>query len=199
MTHRSRTQNVGPRWSTVQTGFSLVEALTVLVIVGLVVGIALPRAGLSRYQANAGARVVATALSYAQRLSISQQADIRVAFDMPNNRLRIHEDRNNDNVIDVGERVVYTNLPDGVTFGRGTAPARPVGGAVVTFTKAQGALPVVIFRRDGTASENGAVYLSTIAGLSVDRTSDVRAVEVSRGPGRSSWFSYATGIWKAGS
>jgi hypothetical protein len=66
----------------------------------------------------------------------------------------------------------------------------------VTFTRAQGILPVLIFRRDGSASEDGGVYLSTTAGLSIDRTADVRAVEISRATGRASWFSYATGAWK---
>jgi hypothetical protein len=46
------------------------------------------------------AQVVSAALAYAQRQAISRQADTRVAFDLPNNRLRIHEDRDNDNVID---------------------------------------------------------------------------------------------------
>ena len=178
-------------------GFSLVELLTVVVIMGMLVSLALPRSSIASYQANSGARVVATALSYAQRLAISRQADVRVAFDMPNNRLRLHEDRNNDNTIDADERVVFTNLPDGVTFGRGSATARPMGGAVVTFSKAQGGLPVLVFRRDGTASENGVIYLSTLAGLSVDRTADVRAVEISQGPGRATWYSFATGGWKA--
>jgi prepilin-type N-terminal cleavage/methylation domain-containing protein len=178
-------------------GFSLAEMMTVVVIIGMLVSLALPRSSIASYQANSGARVVATTLSYAQRLAISRQADVRVGFDMANNRLRLHEDRNNDNIIDAGERVVFTNLPDGVTFGRGTAPARPLGGAVVTFTKAQGALPVLIFRRDGTASESGVIYLSTRAGLSIDRRSDVRAVEISQGPGRSTWYSFATGSWMA--
>ena len=53
---------------------------------------------------------------------------------------------------------------------------------MVTFTRAQGGLPVLVFRRDGTASENGVIYLSTLAGLSIDRTADVRAVEISRAP-----------------
>jgi prepilin-type N-terminal cleavage/methylation domain-containing protein len=178
-------------------GFSLIETMTVVVIMGMLVSLALPRFSIASYQANSGARVVATALSYAQRLAISRQADVRVAFDMPKNRLRLHEDRNNDNTIDADERVVFTNLPDGVTFGRGSATARSLGGAVVTFTKAQGGLPVLVFRRDGTASENGVIYLSTLAGLSVDRTADVRAVEISQGPGRTTWYSFASGGWKA--
>ena len=114
----------------------------------------------------------------------------------PNRKMRIHEDRNNDNVIDVGERVTYTILPDGITFGRGAAPARPMGGADVTFTKTQGGLPVLIFRRDGTASEAGGVYITTLDGLAVGRAADVRSVEVTRAIGHPIWFSYATGVWK---
>ena len=177
-------------------GFSMIELLTVIVVMGLIAAIAVPRSGISTYQANAGAQVVSTTLSYAQRQAISRQADTRVAFDLPNNRMRIHEDRNNDNVIDAGERVTFSNLPEGITFGRGSAAARPMGGAVVTFTRAQGILPVLIFRRDGTASEDGGVYLTTIAGLSIDRTADVRAVEIARATGRPTWFSFGTGVWK---
>jgi prepilin-type N-terminal cleavage/methylation domain-containing protein len=187
---------VGPRAVTERRGFSMVELLSVIVIMGLLTAIALPKANIASYQANSGAQVVSSALSYAQRQAISRQADTRVAFDVPNNRLRIHEDRNNDNIIDAGERVTFANLPEGITFGRGTAAARAMGGGLVTFTRAQGILPVLIFRRDGTASEDGGVYITTIAGLSVDRTADVRAVEISRATGRVSWFSYATGVWK---
>jgi prepilin-type N-terminal cleavage/methylation domain-containing protein len=179
-------------------GFTLIEALTVIVIIGLMAGIAIPRSGVATYRANSGAQVVATTLIYAQRQAISRQTDTRVAFDVANNELRIHEDANNDNVIDLNERVTMTALPEGVTFGRGAAPARAMGGAVVTFTRTQGLLPVVIFRRDGSASENGGAYVTTVDGLSVGRTADVRAVELSRATGRASWFSYATGAWKEG-
>lgn len=198
MTHYPRVliHIVDYRPVTERHGFSMIEVLSVIVIIGLLTAVALPKVSIASYQANAGAQVVSSALSYAQRQAISRQADTRVAFDLPNNRLRLHEDRNNDNVIDAGERVTFTNLPEGITFGRGTAAARAIGGEVVTFTRAQGILPVLVFRRDGTASEDGGVYLSTIAGLSIDRTSDVRAVEISRATGRATWFSFGTGTWK---
>jgi prepilin-type N-terminal cleavage/methylation domain-containing protein len=179
-------------------GFTLIEAMMVITIIGIVAGMAIPKAGYSTYLASSGARVLATTLAYAQRQAISQQSDIRVAFDVATNQIRIHEDRNNDNVIDQGERVGFTSLPEGVAFGRGAAAARPLGAATVSFTRIQGVLPVLVYRRDGTASENGVVYLSTIAGLSTGRSTDTRAVEVARATGRVSWFSYGTGSWKDG-
>jgi prepilin-type N-terminal cleavage/methylation domain-containing protein len=179
-------------------GYTLVESLIVLVVIGIMAGMAIPKTNMATYKANAGAQVVATTLNYAQRQAISRQADTRVAFDIANNEMRIHEDSTNDNVINFNERVTGTALPEGVVFGRGVATPRAMGANVVTFTKTQGLLPIVIFRRDGSASENGGVYITTVDGLSVGRTSDVRAVEVSRATGRAVWFSFATGVWKEG-
>jgi Tfp pilus assembly protein FimT len=190
--------SVYPSPSSGRRGFSLPDMLGVIVIVGLMAGIALPKSGIAGYKANSGAQVVASTLTYAQRQAISRQTDTRVAFDVANNELRIHEDADNDNVIDLAERVTVTPLPEGITFGRGTAAARDMGVGVVNFSRTQGGLPIVIFRRDGSASEYGGVYVTTSAGLSVGRTADVRAVEVSRAGGRAAWFSYATGAWKEG-
>jgi prepilin-type N-terminal cleavage/methylation domain-containing protein len=181
-----------------RAGFTLIEAVMVVTIIGIVAGMAIPKAGYSTYLANSGARVLSTTLSYAQRQAISQQADIRVAFDVANNQIRVHEDRNNDNVIDQGERVGFTSLPEGVAFGRGAAAARPMGGGAVSFTRIQGTLPVLVFHRDGSASENGLVYLSTISGLSTGRSADTRAIEIARATGRVSWYSFGTGQWKEG-
>jgi prepilin-type N-terminal cleavage/methylation domain-containing protein len=179
-------------------GFSLIEMLGVIVIVGMMASIAIPKTGVATYKANSGAQVVASTLIYAQRQAISRQADTRVAFDVANSEIRIHEDEDNDNVIDADERVSVRALPEGVAFGRSTAAARTMGGAAVNFTRTQGLLPIVIFHRDGSASENGGLYVTTVAGLSLGRPGDVRAIEVSRATGRATWFSYATGAWKDG-
>jgi hypothetical protein len=99
--------------------------------------------------------------------------------------------------------VTYVNLEEGVTFGRGAAAAITYsngvsGPATFNFTQTQGGLPVVVFRRDGSASENGGFYLNTIKSLNAGTTGAVRAGEIIRSSGRVIWYSFATGTWTRG-
>jgi hypothetical protein len=94
--------------------------------------------------------------------------------------------------------VTFTPLPEGITFGRGAAAARPYGGGPIQLVNIQAGLPVLTFHRDGTVSEEGGVYLTTIAGLAIGRVTDVRSVEFARATGRTTWWSYATSTWKRG-
>lgn len=191
-----------PRWADAR-GVTLVEVLIVIVMMGIIMAMAIPRLNLEGYKVSSAVRGVTAALSYAQRLAITLQHDVKVAFDLPNRRLRMHEDADNDGVIDPNERVTYTNLEEGVTFGRGTAPAITytsgvAGPATFNFTQTQGGLPVVTFRRDGTVSESGGFYLNTIKSLAQNNTGSVRAGEMIRSSGRVIWYSYATTAWVRG-
>lgn len=179
-------------------GFSLFEMMTALTVVGILAALALPRLDVDSYKVNSAVRSITSSLTYAERLAVSLQHDVRVAFDSAGSRLRVHEDLNNDGVMDAGERVTYSVMEPGVVFGRGAAPAFSFGGATFNFTRTQGGLPVVVFRRDGSASESGGFYIVASRAAASSNAHGVRAGEIIRGSGRVIWHSYATGAWTRG-
>ncbi|MDH4045124.1 MAG: prepilin-type N-terminal cleavage/methylation domain-containing protein [Gemmatimonadota bacterium] len=188
MTHRVTTQRRFDPHGT--RGVSLVELLTVVVIIGVMVAIALPRIDVSRYRVNSAMQTAGLLLISAQQQAVTRQHDFVVGFDAPNGSIRVHQDANNDGKIDAGERVRNWPLGDNVVFGRGGAPAFAIGQPAVTFTQVREGLPSVIFHRSGSASEYGGFYLtsrrSALGGLS----RDARAIEVERATGRATWYRY---------
>lgn len=179
-------------------GFSMIELLVTIAVVALLAAVAIPHINLEGYKVNGAVRGITSSLSYAQRLAVTLQSDVWVAFDSANSRLRVHEDVNNNGIVDNGERVTYTNLDDGVIFGIGTTPAQAIGAATFNFTRTQNGLPAVIFRRDGSASENGGFYLNTKRSLVTNDPNQTRAGEIVRSTGRVVWYSYSSGAWKRG-
>jgi Tfp pilus assembly protein FimT len=177
--------------------------MIVVVVMAIVAAFAIPKLNLEGYKVTSAVRGITASLSYAQRLSVSLQHDVRVAFDVTGNRLRVHEDNNNDGVINNNERVTYTNLEDGVVFGRGTATplvytTGGTGTQTINLTLTQGTWPVIVFRRDGSASENGGFYINTMRGIANGTNQWVRGAEIIRSTGRIIWYSYATGTWVQG-
>jgi prepilin-type N-terminal cleavage/methylation domain-containing protein len=179
-------------------GFSLIELLVAIGVVAVLAAIAIPRINVDGYKVNAAVRAVTSSLTYAQRLAVSLQHDVRVSFDGANRRLRVHEDLDNDNVMDPTERVTYTPLDNGVIFGLGPAPAFTFGGNTFNFNGTQAGLPMLVFRRDGSASENGGFYLNSVRAVAAADPTKTRAGEIIRSSGRIIWYSYGSGAWVRG-
>ena len=116
-------------------GFTLIEMLIVMVILGLVVAFAAPKIDMTKFRVESSMQGIGMTMLAAERQAITQQHDVILLFDVPNNVIRIHDDANNNGVMDAGERVRGVPLGDGIVFGRATAPARPMGAGPVTFTK----------------------------------------------------------------
>jgi Tfp pilus assembly protein FimT len=178
------------RMSGRREGLSLLELLLIMVMMGIMATIALPRLDVGRLTADAAARGVTMTLLGAQRVAVQEQHDVIVAFDTTQHLIRVHRDRDNDRTIDANETTTTLRLEDGIRFGRGTAPARAIGGRAVTFTATQGGLPSVTFRRHGGATEIGGFYVTSPG------RDDSRAFEVERSTGRTVRFEFANGAWR---
>ena len=187
--------------STRRTGFTLIELLIVVTMISIILGFAVWKIDIARYQINGDQQVVGSALIASQRQAIAKQHNVIVVFDQANSVMRIISDDNNNGRSDAGEAVRSIALGDRVRYGLGYAPAMPWGSGAISFTGTDGAsgLPAVTFYRNGSASESKGVYLcSTRALVDAKYVSDVRAIHVERATGRAEWFHYDGSTWVRG-
>jgi len=174
---------------------TLLELLTVLVILGIVAAFGLPRLDYSRYRADAAARMVRGALQQAQRNAIQRQHDVLVGFDLSGNRIRTVEDMNNNRQADAGEHVVWRPLEEGARF---AAPAATLSGTRATTPvvgpnlRTVDGMPTLIFHNSGSASTDAEIYLTTARSAATD----FRAVQVTQSTGRVDWFRNGSGGWR---
>jgi prepilin-type N-terminal cleavage/methylation domain-containing protein len=168
-------------------GFSLIEMLLVVVILGILTSITAARLDWTRYRADSVSRGVMSQLAQAHRLAVSLQMDVRVTAEP--GRLLIHEDADNNGVVGASERVLVEPLEHGFEFERNGADPIPAPDDPTE-------LASLVFRRDGSASRGGTFYLAS--GLADPDCSYCRAVSVSRGTGRAVWYTLAGGAWRRG-
>lgn len=184
-----------------ERGLTLVEMVMVLAFIGVLAAMVVPRGNTATYQTRAVMDAVGTTLLSAQRLALTRQHDVVVSFDRDQDVFRMLYDADNDGERDDGEHVRVVPLGEGVTFGRGPAPALAAHpGGPVTFSQTRDGDPAVTFRRSGSASASGAVYLTSVVAERTDaRPEDAKAIEIVRATGRPSWYHYVPGSgWERG-
>ena len=188
------------RAGSIAAGFTLVEVLVVVTIIGILAGLAMPAIDVTRFKVESGLQSVGSTLQAAQRESVGRQHNVVVSFDVVQNSVIVHFDANNDGIQNNGERVRFWPIDDALVFSRGPAPARVFGAGPVSFPVGPTGLPTVTFRRSGSASAAGGLYVTSrqaVAGLA-KRQNDTRAVEIVRATGRTEWFRYSGGQWRRG-
>ncbi len=182
-------------------GFTTLEVLLVVAIIGILTAVALPRIDLYRIQANSAVQIMSTTMVATQREALTKQHDMILTFDLANRRMRMVWDANSNSIVDAGERSRTVQLDDRVTFGRGGAPARAFGAGAINFNKTINGLPALIFHRNGSASGVGGFYVTSTRAV-LDGTTkwnrDTRAVEIVRATGRTEWFKYNGTAWTRG-
>jgi len=172
-----------------RSGFSLVEVAVVVLLAGIIAGLAYPKIDVGRYKADSVVTTVRSALQQAQRAALVSQHDIIVSFDLSGNRMRLAWDANNSHDIESGERVTWTPLNDGNRFAvppagiHGSVDKAVLGGNV----RSMAGLPTVTFHRDGSLSSELEIYMSTPSA-----PIRWRAVTVVQATGRTDWFRKST-------
>jgi prepilin-type N-terminal cleavage/methylation domain-containing protein len=182
-------------------GFTLVEMLIVITMIGILTGIALWKVDIARYQVNGDIQSIGTTLIASQREAIAKQHNIIVVFDTAGNRVRVIWDTNNNGQYDDGEHTRMVFLGDRVRFGL-SAPSMPaIGTEAIDFTQTEisSGLPAITFSRNGSASEVGGAYLTSLRSIGDTRyISDNRAMRVERATGRAEWWHYDGSTWQRG-
>ena len=206
MTHRPSTQfwsgtppgvRKGDLAPTSEVGFTLIEVLTVLAVAGILMLIVAPKIDVERFQLDAAMREVGSAVASARGRAILRQHDYVLMF--REDGFVLLDDANNNGQTDAGEERRTVQLPERVTFDRGGAT--PILGLTeaISFTKTAEQLPALTFHRNGAASEEGVIYLTSFrAAGAADNSQHTRALQVERATGRVRCFTYRTLAWQEG-
>lgn len=188
---------------TSRAGFTLIEMMIVVILIAIVSAIALPKINVSRIRSKAAITTLGTTMLAIQRDAIAKQHNVLVLIDTVNTRLRLVYDSTNDLRITAGERVRAVALGEEIVFGRPAGvPARPFGPNPVNLVQQEATtnLPMIILYRNGSASEAGGLYLSTIkamAGLP-GHQNETWAMEMVRATGRAEWMRWNGTGWVRG-
>lgn len=142
-----------------QQGFTLVELITVLVIVGVLASVAASRMGpQATLQLQAGRDMVVSALFVAQQTAMAQSQPVRVIAG--DGRIDIRVDRNGDGVFSANESLSFAgtfyprNLPGNLQISVSSIDYNRLGHATpAQLTLSQGGASVNV-----TVSEAGYVY-----------------------------------------
>ena len=187
----------GDRVPSSQVGFTLIELLTVLGVAAILMLIAIPRSDVPRFQLDAAMREVGSAVAVARGRSILHQHDYVLMFG--EDGFVLLEDANNNGKTDAGEERRTVQLPEHVRFDRGGAT--PILGLTeaISFTKTAELLPALTFHRNGAASEEGVIYLTSVrAAGGANNSQYTRALQIERATGRVRCFTYRTLAWQEG-
>jgi prepilin-type N-terminal cleavage/methylation domain-containing protein len=178
-------------------GFTLFETFIVLVIIGVVMAIGLPRIDAFKYRADASAVTVRSLLMQAQRDAVVGQHDLIVSIDTTKHRLILGYDKNNDGAVVVFERIRIQALPEGNKFSKpptslNTSGLNDYGSIWATELRTVSGYPSVIFRRDGSVSSALELYTTT----SRAKATDYRVATVVQATGRTEYMRYTGTNWK---
>lgn len=178
-------------------GYTLIELLIAIAMIGILAGIALPRLRVERSQVDAAARTIGMALLTARSEAVARGHHVLVVFDTSNRVVRTVWDLNNNRRVDPGEKSRPFLLGERVSFGRG-AGIPPFDGATAQLPPmlTTGGMPMLVVQRNGALDRAGTLYLTSGRGAAGGGEVDSRAVRIDRATGRPTVYLFAAPEWR---
>ncbi|MFQ5450989.1 MAG: GspH/FimT family pseudopilin [Nitrospinaceae bacterium] len=178
------------RISNNQSGFTLVELVSLLVVLGILMGIAIPNYSqwVENYKISAESQKLYLDLMLARSSAVKNNNNVIFTFEPGNNRYRIHNDTNENGVEDPGEGVKVVNLDPKVAYGINGTVLDMDGNTISSAVFLGGGGSSIIFDSRGQASTSGSAYLIPVNDLGA-QNDRVRAVSVIAATG-------SVDIWK---
>ncbi len=182
-----------------RTGFTMIETLIVLAIIGLVTAIGLPKLDVFKYRSDATAVMIRSLMMQAQREAVVGQHDLIVSIDTVGHRIILGFDKDNDGSIASGERIRTQALPDQSRFITSSNPLStsglnsfgPIRAELIQTTSG---LPSVVFRRDGSVNTTLELYTTSAR----NRPKDWRVTTVIQATGRTEYQRWNGSAWVKG-